>query len=70
LSQSLIKAEDGLFDEARERRGLIHFYNKLEELAEAAYLIDQQERKRYPRSKSKIILLPYRNDRTETVFLM
>jgi len=44
--ETAITTEDGLFDEAMERSGLVHFYNQLEELAEAAYLIDQQARKK------------------------
>ena len=44
--ETALTTEDGLFDGGLERSRLIHFYTQLEELAEAAYLIDQRERKK------------------------
>ncbi len=38
--ETAIAAEYGLFEEATDRSGLIQFYSQLEELVEAAYLID------------------------------
>jgi len=51
--ETAITTEYGLFEEATDRSGLMQFYSQLEELVEAAYLIDQQQRKKSGKKRNK-----------------
>ena len=51
LSQWRLKKPSGYDTEAVRKSGLIHFYNQLEELAEASYLINQKNRKNIRKKK-------------------